>query len=329
MDMPDDMPNQKMPETGDELFSIGTVSRITGISEATLRVWERRYQFPRTTRSVGRHRKYSQHDVLQLQWVKMRIEEGMRAGRAIRALHLSKRDAAVATSLREPLPASAAPDPALVAWQQPLLSALLAYDGARATLVLREAATQHPLERVVLEIVGPTLAAIGDAWSSGQIEVATEHFASNFLRHQLLTWMRVSPHPFQVPPIVLACAPEEWHEGSLLMLGVLLRRARWPTFYLGQSLPLADLAALTNAVRPALIVFVAMSEASARALADWPLSLDVETREHLPIIGYGGRAFIEQPDLSALVAGVLLGTTLDEGYRRIHRVMLDLNALEN
>ena len=308
-------------------FSIGDVTRMTGIAEATLRVWERRYRFPQAMRSAGGHRHYTQEDVLHLQWVKMQMDEGMRAGRAVRARLQTSRDNAVAASLHAPLP-QRTPDPAIVAFQPALLQALLAYDGGVAAAILQEALAQHPLDRVVLDLIGPTLSAIGECWSTGEAAVATEHFASNFLRHQLLTWMRTSPPPFHVRPVVLACAPEELHEGSLLMLGVLLRRLRWPVVYLGQSLPLPDLADLTACVKPSLIVFVAMSEAAALALAEWPQWLAHAAKTDLPIVGYGGRAFLEHPSLAERVPGVLLGHTLDEGFQRIHRLMLDLNVLQ-
>lgn len=316
------------------LFGIGAVAQITGIPEGTLRVWERRYHFPQTARTRGRHRLYSQDMVLQLLWVKMRLDQGMRAGQAIHASQQTERATAVATALHQPLPPSEMPDPQLVDTRAMLLDALLAYEGDRATAILDEAIARHAFAAVVLDVVGPVMAAIGESWCHGNLEVATEHFATNVLRQQLLNWMQASPAPYDVRPVVLACAPEELHEGSLLMLAVLLRLARWPVVYLGQALPLMDLGALVDRIHPSLIVFVAMSEASALALAEWPRWLeargeaqDAQPPITLPIIGYGGRAFIEKPDLARHVPGTLLGATIAEGYQRIHRVLLNLTAL--
>src|SRR5512145_1174419 len=73
---------------GDEepLYNIGVVTRMTGISMATLRAWERRYDFPEAKRTLGGHRLYSEKDVLRLRWVKKRIDEGMQTAQAINAL---------------------------------------------------------------------------------------------------------------------------------------------------------------------------------------------------------------------------------------------------
>lgn len=68
------------------LYNIGAVSRTTGISMATLRAWERRYDFPEAERTSGGHRLYSEHAVMSLRWVKQRIDEGMQTAQAINAL---------------------------------------------------------------------------------------------------------------------------------------------------------------------------------------------------------------------------------------------------
>ncbi len=328
----------------DLLFPIGSVAEITHVSEATLRAWERRYSFPQAVRSAGRHRLYSQQMVIQLQWVKLRLEEGMRASQAIAALHQVPRAAAVATTFQMALPLSSSlrvdssQAAELASEQRRLYELLLAYDSTGATTLLEEAPRRYPKETVILEMIRPTLSAIGDAWRAGDVDITTEHFATNFLRHHLLSMMRASPPAYRVSPVVLGCAPGELHEGSLLILGAVLRQRRWPVVYLGQLLPLSDLATVARTVEPALIVFVAMSEETALALMGWPhwLPQEPENANHrkpgqsapqLPLVGYGGRAFTENPLLAEQIPGILLGQTLDEGYARIHRLLLDLNAL--
>jgi hypothetical protein len=125
-----------------------------------------------------------------------------------------------------------------------------------------------------------------------------------------------------VRPVGLACAPGELHEGSLLILGVLLGQLHWPVLYLGQSFPLTDLAALVTHARPSIIVFVAMNEATALALADWPHYMP--PGDHAPPVGFGGRAFTEHPDLIARIPGLYLGASLHEGSATLHRLLLEL-----
>ena len=59
-----------------------------------------------------------------------------------------------------------------------------------------------------------------------------------------------------------------------------------------------------------------MREATARALGGWPTWLPRGTEMQVPLVGYGGRAFTEDPALAERVPGRLLGATLDEGSRQ-------------
>ena len=68
------------------VYNIGVVARMTGIPENTLRVWERRYDFPASDRTEGGHRLFSAREVARIQWVKQRIDEGMQTRNAIQAL---------------------------------------------------------------------------------------------------------------------------------------------------------------------------------------------------------------------------------------------------
>lgn len=131
-----------------------------------------------------------------------------------------------------------------------LTEALLNHDLNRAHQLLNDMLALQSPETLTLDVIGPTFAEIGEMWEKGQITVATEHLASNYLCHRLLMWMVSGPPPKPVAPIVLACAPDEWHEGSLLMLGVLLRRKGWPIAYLGQNVPFPDLASFIRFNRP-------------------------------------------------------------------------------
>jgi hypothetical protein len=157
--------------------------------------------------------------------------------------------------------------------------------------------------------------------------VATEHFATNFLRLFLLMWLRIGPPSFDINPVVLACAPGELHEGSLLMLGVLLRRLRWPVLYLGQSMPLSDLPMFVEDLAPPILVFVAMTEETALNLTEWPQWLPKVAESNHPFVCFGGRAFIKHPELIEQVAGSYLGDTLQEGVQTLNANLHRLNPL--
>jgi methanogenic corrinoid protein MtbC1 len=202
-----------------------------------------------------------------------------------------------------------------------LYESLLRRDTPRADEILNEALAMISPEGVILGVISPVLNWIGEGWERGELSISTEHFATNYLRQRLLMWMLNSPPAVKMAPIILACAPEEWHEGSLLVMGALLRRRRWPVAYLGQSVPLADLATFVRDIKPSIIVLVAMTESSAAALQDWPRWMPEVLERGRPVLGYGGRVFVEQPEWQSKLPGIYLGSTFEEGIESIERIL--------
>lgn len=318
------MSNLQLENASDEpLYNIGMVARMTGVPVATLRVWERRYGFPTAARTPGEHRLFSEREVLRLRWVKARVDEGMQTSQAIRTLLHVQEEGRFPDILTAP-PNTRTPlaDPSLMSFHQRLVELLLDCDLRQADQLMGEILTLFPLEDLILDVMTPTLRAIGAAWLAGEISIATEHLATNFLRQHLLMWMTTGPAPFDgVPPTVLVCAPDEWHEGSLMIIGVLLRRRRWPIAYLGQSVPLPDVAELAKKVRAPAVVFVATLQKGAQSLIDWPQYFPHATATGHPLVAYGGQIFNEQPEWRGKVEGLFLGETLREGIDKLDSLL--------
>jgi DNA-binding transcriptional MerR regulator len=308
------------------LYNIGVVARMTGLSMATLRAWERRYEFPTAQRTAGGHRLFSEEDVMRLRWVKARIDEGMQTAQAIQALHHQETTGHLVhvDDTVEAAPSSvpqAEKIPHLENYQEHLYKYLVAREIQNADGLLGDALAVFTPEDLILDVLGPTLNQIGEAWENGQISIATEHMATSYLRQRLLMWMLSSPPPHRASPIVLACAPDEWHEGSLLMIGALLRRQGRPIAYLGQAVPLPDLANFVRDIKPCLVVLVAMTEKAAASMSDWPQWLSEAAQQGKPIIGYGGRIFMLQPEWRLEMKGIYLGDSLRDGLRTINRLL--------
>jgi MerR family transcriptional regulator, light-induced transcriptional regulator len=302
------------------LFNIGAVTRVTGVPVATLRVWEQRYGFPRSARTPGGHRLYSRRDIERIQWIKERQDGGMKTGQAIRALQRLEEGA----PLPPGQPAISQVDssrPALDLLCRRLLATLSAHDLDAAGRMMGDMLAFYSPEELALGVMLPVLSSIGTEWAEGRMSVATEHLASAFLRQRLLMWLVTGPPEHPVRPVVLACAPGEWHEGSLLMLGVLLRRRGWPVAYLGQALPLPDLAAFVREAGPSVVVLAAMTEETAEALLEWPRHLPQAFSTGSPVVGYGGAIYAQEPSWREKMPGLFLGATLEEGLATVEALL--------
>jgi DNA-binding transcriptional MerR regulator len=311
------------------IYNIGVVERMTGIPSATLRIWERRYDFPKSIRTKGRHRLYTRSEIERLRWVKVKIDSGMQTRQAIRALETLDEQPGIELMSDSPqTPATDSllgPSPDTNSYlhilQKRIQEALINHNVEDADAIWDETLAHYTTEDIILHLIGPTLRHIGMGWEKGEIAVGTEHLASHYLRQKLMMWMNIGPPAFNVPPSVLACAPGEYHEGGLLMFGTLLRRRRWPVAYLGQSIPLKEVAAFVNQVSPAAIVMVAMTEEPAAALVNWPEALPEVAAAQQLIFGFGGRIFNQESEWRSRVPGIFLGTTVDEGVRKLESML--------
>jgi DNA-binding transcriptional MerR regulator len=316
-----------MPTTDEHIYNIGAVERMTGIPSATLRAWERRYGFPESGRTAGGHRLYSQEQIEGILWVKRRTEEGMQTGQAVIALRQLLSEGGIAAESPSGLPdgsrAPATGFPQLSDLEARFTAALLANDLAEADLLFRRELVAFPVEEVAKAVILPALQAVGDAWEAGDATVATEHLASQYIRSRLMLWLRTGPPPYDVAPTILACAPGELHEGTLLILATLLTRRRWPILYLGQAVPLDDLASFVAENSPLAVVLVAMREETAAALESWPEAMPEPHRTGRPPVGYAGRAFVLEPAWKDRVPGAYLGDTVLEGLATLEGLLVD------
>jgi MerR family transcriptional regulator, light-induced transcriptional regulator len=297
------------------MYSIKTVCAETGLLPVTLRAWEARYQVVTPSRSKNNYRIYSDRDLSLLRWVKQRVD----AGNPIRLV------AAEANRLRRAGRRLEAPAARTLTGGDPshsvdcLYEALTEHRGPAADRCLKEARMRFDDPALCLEVIAPCLWRIGDGWERGAIRIATQHFASNYLRGQLLGWFQSAPQPKRGPLILVGCGPMEFHDIGSLMLALLLRKRRCRVEFLGQDLNLDDLQAYIRDVRPALICLSANAEGAARQLVGFESSLKkIKSR---PVFGFGGRAFSQNPRLQKTVPGVFLGETVPAAIDKIQSLL--------
>src|SRR5450432_3550075 len=75
-------PNAAAPEAP-QGYSIRVASRLTGVSSDTLRMWERRYGFPKPVRNGAQVRVYTDADIERLVLIARALKAGFRSGEVI------------------------------------------------------------------------------------------------------------------------------------------------------------------------------------------------------------------------------------------------------
>jgi MerR family transcriptional regulator, light-induced transcriptional regulator len=302
-------------------YTIKSVCGFTGIRAVTLRAWERRHEILSPYRSENRYRLYSERDIAIIRWIKSRVDSGISISNAAKEIHsMSKNDIWPETS--EPAIGSAKTDSdgsPPEKYARNLFDALLAHQEARATDILRQAQNAFDLKTICTKIYIPFLTELGEAWFIGRINIATEHFASSYIRGRLLSVLQTLPSRRNGPLLLIGAAPNEQHEIGGLMLAALLREAGLRIEFLGPDLPLDDLVEYADEVQPDMVILSATMEENARSLDHAQDKLS-HLHNH-PMFGFGGRAFTINPDLIQRTGGVYLGNTLDEAVVRIRQTM--------
>jgi DNA-binding transcriptional MerR regulator len=223
---------------------IGQFARRVGVSPELLRAWEQRYGLLQPIRSAGGFRLYTEEDVDRVARMQRALADGMSAAEAARV------------ALENEAPAGRLIEDA----QRRLLAAVEAYDEAALQTVLDDALAAFALEPFVRDLILPALGEIGRRWETGNAEVSQEHFATNLIRGRMLSLARLWGRGAG-PLALLACAPGEQHDISLLAFGLLLRSYGWRILFLGADTPISTLEATAQVTAPAAVVLVAFDAA--------------------------------------------------------------------
>lgn len=259
-----------------QTLNIAALTQRTGVPADTIRKWEQRYGVLRPERTAGGQRRYSELDVARVEWLKARLDEGLRIGEAAALLGASGQGAETLDGLR-----------------QQIVDATLRNDVTALNAAIEQALLLESAEVAFTRVLSPALVEIGTLWEAGRMSVAQEHLASGAVRAALLRLLgdhRGEPRGVAV----LACAPGEHHEIGLLMLAVLLRADGWQVAYLGPDTPTAEAVGLARELRANALFFSATREETATGLAA-DLKATRVPRGLKVIVGGGGAGDARDP----------------------------------
>lgn len=287
------------------VFNTKAVARETDVPADTFRAWERRYGIPRPQRTTGGHRLYSERDIAIIRWLRDRTAEGMNISQAVMLLTNSLAetpDAPVAPAIAPP----PIPEPrAMQRFIDELIDALVAFDTPRAERSLTEAFTLYPLEDVLIGVIQPAMVEIGERWHRSEINVAMEHFATQFIRRKLSAMVNMYEGDASRAKIVIACAPDEQHDLGALFSALFLMRKGWNVIYLGAQMPIPDLLETIGVLRPEMVCLSASLPETALQIVE--VARAIQRRYPQVQVGYGGRIFNSLPELRESIPATFLG----------------------
>jgi DNA-binding transcriptional MerR regulator/methylmalonyl-CoA mutase cobalamin-binding subunit len=280
---------------GTILLNISAVERDTGLSKDTLRIWERRYDFPRPLRDQNGDRAYTPEQVAKLQVIKRLLDQGHRPGKimGLDDEQLSKLAARRATE--------EAPRQDIELY----LRLVKTHHSGELRRQLSQAMVRHGLQRFIVDTVAPLTQAVGEAWMRGEIAIFEEHLYTELMQGLIRNSITALQSQGNAPRVLLTSLPNEMHNLGLLMVEAMLTVENAHCIPLGTETPVTEIVQATEAHKADI---VALSFSAA-----YPESKAIEALKEL-------RAMLPAPVL--LCAG---GT----GVARIRRRLDDIHLIAN
>jgi DNA-binding transcriptional MerR regulator len=269
------------------MHSIAAVSKLTGVSCHTLRVWERRYGFPIPERSASGHRRYSHDQVQKLRQLALVVQTSREPiAEVIRRLKLE------APSSND-LPAMPAPISNKGSYFL-LLHKLVAGDCAACESEFDRLSQVFEPAELIERVIHPLLVEAGEGWFRKEYHVFHERLITVFLRRKLAELIDIARRKQGQPSheVVAGTVQGDRHEGGVMMFNYAMEVRGWRVHNMGVDLPVVEYRAAVAELRPSAL---ALSFVLSRNIKK--RFQELETIRSVPVF-VGGRSIINYQSLA-------------------------------
>ena len=291
-----------------QMYRIRRFSKLTGLSTHVIRAWEKRYGLVTPVRGVNRYRLYNDEDVRLFRYLKAQVDQGTSIGE----LADIGREKLLEQVQQEFVEGALNPPPSEGLVSE-LIQTLTNNDRAGFEKKLNGALAVIPFEEALHRFLLPLQEQVGQRWHDGQLGIAQEHYSTNQVRQKIFSAMNQLRTAEDGPRVVVACPAEERHDIAAMTAAYLCAARGCRVHYLGDNLPISELAKYCEDVKPTLVLLSLTAQCSIIQAKD--LSRELATRiAPLAPVGVGGQCaqmhvaiFSEEdikvlPDLKALDA---------------------------
>lgn len=236
-------------------YSIKDLERISGIKAHTLRIWEQRYEILHPERTDTNIRFYTNSDLKRILNISLLNNNGFKISNIARLNNdqlVEEVDRFLNGHIKESDQV------------ENLVLCLMDLDESRFEKTISNSVEKFGFENTIEKIIFPFLRHMGNMWQLGVISPAQEHYISNLIRQKIITGINdLTPIVNESPKKYIFFLPQlEMHELGLLYAHYLTKLRGHKCFYLGQSVPVEDLAGISDSVKPDFIVSILTAKVS-------------------------------------------------------------------
>ena len=295
-------------EPGKKLYTIGTVSKLTGVGAITLRAWERRYGLVVPIRKESGHRLYSRSHIDQINRITALTQQGVRISQ-------------ITADMLEIEPADSPDRTGSDFWKNSLnsmIAAIVSFDEERLEEVYNGALSLYPVSLVTKNLLTPLLIELGLRWVDGEGGVAEEHFFAVYLRNKLGARYHHRNRSNRGKGLLLAGLPNEHHEIGLLLFALSAHEAGFRVTPLGANMPLDELSSVAQKKNCAAIILSGAMEPAERILDEDLPALVSEAG--IPVL-VGGLASVYACDAISKAGAIALGRDIGHGLQQLSEIL--------
>ena len=229
------------------MYTIKTVTSLTGINTETLRAWERRYGAVEPLRDDKGRRLYTQQDIERLSLLCAATRQGF---------SISKIADLNNQELQELLAANQEPHKAIQdMFFIQVIEALTQFRMDDCEELLRRALIAMPPLCYARDVLMPTLNKVGNLWHEGKLSIVQEHMFSACVKRIVLSMVNnLQPFSGPNPAVMFATLSGEKHEFGILLTCLLAASQRCLCYYIGPDLPWEELLKAGAQLKPAVII---------------------------------------------------------------------------
>jgi len=214
------------------MILISRAAEVTGIPEATLRIWERRYGIGANHRTETGYRLYDTLDILAIKEMQRLINTGFSVKAAANAVKSNFHQ-----DLKSAVALGGSKGKFALELTEKFFTSISNLDDLVLGDVLSEVFEVDEFENVIDNWLSPTLIELGRRWHEGELDISSEHFASGAIMRKLSKYFEES-NQLQTGPRVIVGAPKgSAHEIGSLAFAVSARRMGMQVVYLGVEVP--------------------------------------------------------------------------------------------
>jgi methylmalonyl-CoA mutase cobalamin-binding subunit len=218
------------------MYTIKQASRLTGVTEASLRAWERRYGVVTPHRNESGYRLYDEDALAAVSTMRRLVDDGWSPAEAATAVRQG-RVPAVRDEESPPPSTGFGHQPHAVAYMHRFLSAAAQMDTVGIEESLDGGFALGSFEHVVDSWLFPTLEALGEGLVRGEIDIAGEHAASHAVHRRLSAAFDAAGTRSRGPVVVVGLPAGSQHDLGALAFATAVRRRGMNVLYLGADVP--------------------------------------------------------------------------------------------